>query len=474
MLPASLSSRWVPKDFVETSLTGGGLTLVAYVIMLVLFSCELWSFLKSSERSTLVLDHLDGPQLQINFDIDMYEIECRNLEVVVVDELMQSPIRSLGKHYELSTVDRQGRLVASHSTKSGADEDEDEEVRHMKTAERLKKEDGQQELDADWATSHDGFKHQSFEHVVQFHDFTLINFFAEWCVHCRKFAPTWNQIASEVKAKQFVDVNDKVREVAAIKMNCVDFQHVCRSNRIDAFPSLRLYKSDGTFSRYDGNRSVEAVVGWIDGFVHKQGHGMKKHHRELPPGCNLKGFLRVPRVPGHLELSAGGGDQNLDPTAANVSHAVKQLTFSEPSDSPSKSWLGVPLFNVANLAPINGRRYCTEAFHEAYEHHLKIVSLSTRWGGVGYLFNHYGRTARLNASVIPQARFFYDLEPFAISVQRDSKPWYDFVTSLLAILGGIFVVMRLLTMATLAVARVLEKAGHTGGASRVAAEGLAS
>lgn len=30
-------------------------------------------------------------------------------------------------------------------------------------------------------------------------------------------------------------------------------------------------------------------------------------------GCNARGRLQVPRVPGHLELMAGGGDQTLNP-----------------------------------------------------------------------------------------------------------------------------------------------------------------
>lgn len=55
-----------------------------------------------------------------------------------------------------------------------------------------------QELDADWSSSHDGFRHKSFEHVIQGHDFTFINFFAGWCSHCQKFAPEWERLAEKV------------------------------------------------------------------------------------------------------------------------------------------------------------------------------------------------------------------------------------------------------------------------------------
>jgi len=451
MLPASLSARWMPRDFVEVSKTGGAMTLVAYIIMVVLFTCELRSFLTWTVSSDLVLEHPDGPLLQINFDVDMHDIECRNLQVIVVDEMGQSPIRLAEKGYELSVIDRRGRLVNVHSNREGADSDEDEEEQHRLVADRLRKEDGQQELDADWADSHDGFRHQSFEHVIQVHDFTLINFFAEWCVHCRKFAPSWREIADQVKAKEIADRDGKPRQVGVIKVNCVDFEQICKESRISAFPAIRLYKADGTFSTYDEKRSVSGVVAWVERTVHLLGYATKSHPQEVALGCNVRGFLRVPRVPGHLELMAGAGDQNLEPTATNVSHLVKHLSFSDPRDGmkTQKAWPSLPRDALQHVAPLDGRQFCTHAFHEAYEHHLKVVSTITG-SGLSYQISHYGRTARLNATVVPQARFHYDLDPFTIMVHTDAKPWYDFGTSLLATLGGIFVLMRLLTMASLA------------------------
>ncbi len=37
----------------------------------------------------------------------------------------------------------------------------------LQLASPQKSQDGAAELDADWDSSHDGFKHQSFEHVIQ-------------------------------------------------------------------------------------------------------------------------------------------------------------------------------------------------------------------------------------------------------------------------------------------------------------------
>ena len=44
MLTSSQAARWLPRDFVEASQIGGVYTLLAYLMMLILFLAELTSF----------------------------------------------------------------------------------------------------------------------------------------------------------------------------------------------------------------------------------------------------------------------------------------------------------------------------------------------------------------------------------------------------------------------------------------------
>jgi hypothetical protein len=46
---------------------------------------------------------------------------------------------------------------------------------------------------------------------------------------------------------------------------------------------------------------------------------------------------------------------------------------------------------------------------------------------------------------VPEARFTYDLSPMAVLIKKKGKHWYQFVTSMCALIGGTFTVVGLLS-----------------------------
>eukprot|EP00662_Eupelagonemidae_sp_cell21_P030671 gene30671-51425_t len=108
---------------------------------------------------------------------------------------------------------------------------------------------------------------------------------------------------------------------------------------------------------------------------------------------------------------------------------------------------------------IDGKQFVVDKFHRAPHHYIKVVSTRFEswggirsyqithqsWGGIrsyqithqsrggirSYQITHQNREANIGRRDTPQAKFSYDLAPV-------EKKWYDFITSVLAIVGGSF------------------------------------
>ena len=45
---------------------------------------------------------------------------------------------------------------------------------------------------------------------------------------------------------------------------------------------------------------------------------------------------------------------------------------------------------------------------------------------------------------VPEAKFNYDISPMAVMTKREGRRWYDFITSVLSIIGGAVTVLGLI------------------------------
>ncbi|KAL7524575.1 hypothetical protein ACHAXR_002172 [Thalassiosira sp. AJA248-18] len=178
-------------------------------------------------------------------------------------------------------------------------------------------------------------------------------------------------------------------------------------------------------------------------------------------GCTLLGTLHIPRVGGTMSISVSpdawrratsllsfGVDPSKDPDPfngrlPNVTHFIHDVTFGAPfppGDNPLQNTLhvmdngsGVALANVAvKLVPTTYKR----TFHSAQETYQASVS------------RHIVQPETLAAqrsTLLPGLLITYDFTPLAVSHVESRENWFVFLSSLVGIVGGVFVTVGLVS-----------------------------
>ena len=105
----------------------------------------------------------------------------------------------------------------------------------------------------------------------------------------------------------------------------------------------------------------------------------------------------------------------------------------------------VPLEVSAKMTPMNGNVYTTNNLHESYHHYLKVVSTGIPGldNAKAYQIIPSSQLAYYRNDMVPEAKFVYDLSPISVSYRKSSRRWYEYITSLFAIIGGVFTIVGL-------------------------------
>jgi hypothetical protein len=168
------------------------------------------------------------------------------------------------------------------------------------------------------------------------------------------------------------------------------------------------------------------------------------------PGCMLSGHLLLDRAPGNFHVQARSQNQEFAAHMTNVSHMVNALTVGDPMarhmiTAGTSSHL--PADILEKMSPMDGNVYVSDKLHESHHHYLKLISTQVEGFKVGprelrlYQILENSQLAYYSNDMIPEAKFVYDLSPIAVSYRTESRHWYDYCTSIMAIIGGVFTVV---------------------------------
>merc|ERR1719266_407908 len=95
----------------------------------------------------------------------------------------------------------------------------------------------------------------NFEHLTQLNSGAttgdwFIKFYAPWCGHCKRLAPTWEEVATELKG-----------QVNVAKVDVTGNRALGKQFGVKGFPTLLLFRR-GKMVKYSGARTKDALVEW--------------------------------------------------------------------------------------------------------------------------------------------------------------------------------------------------------------------
>lgn len=280
-----------------------------------------------------------------------------------------------------------------------------------------------------------------------------------------------------------------------MKVDCVEQVELCREHDIRAYPTLQLFVNGESFDGgdYKGHRTVLDMVQFLRVAEEKLGKEkklnseslnnalekhldktveerhwaeafdrMQKHYHEMSwnpsehSGCQISGSLLLNRVPGNFYVQAFSHSHDLAPHMTNCSHEIHHLSFVPTGVERRRRDTPLPPNFYQTTTPMNGNVYITENLHEAYHHYIKLISTN----GDSFQVLQNSQLATYSRDNTPEAKFVLDLSPIAVTYERTSKKWYDYITSLMAIVGGTFTVVGFLESGIRVATRKRMKISH--------------
>lgn len=100
----------------------------------------------------------------------------------------------------------------------------------------------------------DNFKNEIKEGLA------IVKYFAPWCGHCKRLAPTWDDLGKKYKSN---------KDVQIVKVDCTLQKNkaLCSDEKIEGFPTILLYKNGDKISEYQGTRTVDDLENFISGHL---------------------------------------------------------------------------------------------------------------------------------------------------------------------------------------------------------------
>lgn len=94
----------------------------------------------------------------------------------------------------------------------------------------------------------------NFEEKVGDGKVYFIKFFAPWCGHCKRLAPTWEELAKDLQDNS---------DVAIAHVDCTIHRDICTQAEVKGYPTLKAYHKGEEYKTYRGARDLETLKKFV-------------------------------------------------------------------------------------------------------------------------------------------------------------------------------------------------------------------
>ncbi|XP_048730361.2 thioredoxin domain-containing protein 5-like [Ostrea edulis] len=91
----------------------------------------------------------------------------------------------------------------------------------------------------------------------------FVKFFAPWCGHCKRLAPTWEELSKEMARYPIVTI---------AKVDCTHSSNICKQNGVRGYPTMILFKDGQKVADYTGSRNIGDLVEFMLEHIQQEVH----------------------------------------------------------------------------------------------------------------------------------------------------------------------------------------------------------
>ncbi|KAI8550440.1 hypothetical protein RHMOL_Rhmol06G0107100 [Rhododendron molle] len=378
----------INEDFYSRTLPGGVITLASSIVMLLLFISELSLYLHAVTETKLVVDTSRGETLRINFDVTFPALPC---SILSLDAMDISGERHLDVKHDIikKRIDSHGNVIETRQEGIGA----------PKIEKPLQKHGGRLEHNETYCGSCFGAEASD----------------DECCNSCEEVREAYRKKGWAVSNPDLIDQCKREGFLQRIKDE--------DGEGCNIYGFLEVNKVAGNFHFAPGKSFDHAGVHMHDllAFQKDSFNSIFLHTRLTRP----KTICWFPFISWYMYIYL------------EISHKINRLAFGE--------------YFPGVVNPLDGVQWTQETPSGMYQYFVKVVpTVYTDVSGHTIQSNQFSVTEHFRSGQVGQLQslpgvfFFYDLSPIKVTFTEEHVSFLHFLTSVCAIVGGVFTVSGIL------------------------------